>query len=463
MFLETFEEYCRLALGDKVYSNNRFAIRTLGCSILNTATMSFVYRARSLPGNMFLAFVGNPRAGKSSIAMCGKVAIMGTHVSMIDPSTPEALVEEVEARRLGYLFWDEFGEVVKKARDYMGTLSEKMNRMYYRDDVSMKRASKPSISLPMRSYYLSAAVTCVPEQWKEAETLFYGGFERRWLTLNVRGKIPLFEDLEFNPEAAEQLAKIHRYLAAFKGWSIVVKNLNLAKYAKHVEKRVDDELKQGTVEEYVMKVLAAEVINSYFEDIIKIVSSQVSHVSHNPVTSQRSFVMVCDDICDTMGPLVICDKNKNSGGCVKYITIDACDVCDELIVKYDIIDNIIYHVTGLEGPAEKEMAELVDKVSRSTKKFMLLSEFVREVLKTRNANWYRPRIVALEEGGYIRVVEHSGRKIVILDPNAKICGNCAKWDGLPCDASKIPLEMQAERELYSPVDECRYPERFERR
>jgi hypothetical protein len=462
MFLETFEEYCRLTLGDKVFSNNKFAIRTLGCSVLNTATMSFIYRARSLPGNMFLAFVGNPRAGKSSITACGKAVVLGTHISLLDPSTPEALIEGIEKERLCYLFWDEFGEAVKKAGDYMSTFSEKINRAYYRDNLSMRRASKPSISLSARSYYISATVTCSSEQWREAETLFYGGFERRWLTLNTRGKIPLFEDIEPSLEAAELLAKMHRQLSMLKGWSIVVKNMKLRKYAEYVERKVDDELKQGTVEEYVMKVLAAEVINSHFDEIVKIVSAP-SHITSSQQSHISPYVMVCDDIYDSIGQLVICDKNKNSGGCVKYITIDACDACDELIVKYDIIDNIIAHVTGIEPIAEREMAELVGRLRRVTKKAMLLSEFVREVLKTRNANWYRPRIVALEEGGYIRVVEHRGKKIVILDPEAKICGNCAKWNGLPCDASRVPLEVQAERELYSPLDECRYPERFERK
>jgi hypothetical protein len=92
-----------------------------------------------------------------------------------------------------------------------------------------------------------------------------------------------------------------------------------------------------------------------------------------------------------------------------------------------------------------------------------MRDFVRDVLGMRDAQWYRPRVEALAEAEVIRIVEHGKKKIVILDPEAKICGNCARWDGLPCDASKSPLEVQAERKLYSPLDECRYPERFEKK
>jgi hypothetical protein len=92
-----------------------------------------------------------------------------------------------------------------------------------------------------------------------------------------------------------------------------------------------------------------------------------------------------------------------------------------------------------------------------------MRDFVREILGTRNASWYRPRIEALAEAEVIRIVEHMKKKIVILDPEAKICANCAKWNSLPCDASRISAEARAEADIYSPLDECRYPERFEKR
>jgi len=47
-------------------------------------------------------------------------------------------------------------------------------------------------------------------------------------------------------EAAELLAKMHRQLSVLRGWSIVVKNMKLKKYAEYVERKVDDELKQGS-------------------------------------------------------------------------------------------------------------------------------------------------------------------------------------------------------------------------
>jgi len=470
MFLDRFEEYCKVTI-PRIYKNNKFAARVLGCMVLNTAARAYAYFSQSLPGNMFIALIGEPGGGKTRLMDCAEAAVLGTHVSVLGPATPEALLESLARERQAILFWDEFGEVVKKAKgDYMSTFSEKMNKAYYLKDLGMRRTSKPSITLSMRSYYLSAVVTCVPEQWKEAETQFYGGFERRWLPLRIGGELPLFDFGSVNPEGAEILAELHSILSQLKGVAVAVDGLSsLGKYEQEIKKRVPDREKQIAIAEYLTKIVTAELVNLALEEIVSQMSqvSQASHKSHGHMkTSQTIFVTFCDYICDNMGRIVTCDGDKNS---VSYVSVSSQDdverIVTELVLKYDILDNLIRNVAGWQPVEEAEMEMLVRRVmkARMEKKAMPMRDFVREILGTRNASWYRPRIEALAEAEVIRIVEHMKKKIVILDPEAKICGNCAKWDGLPCDASRISAEAKAEAGIYSPLDECRYPERFEKR
>jgi hypothetical protein len=259
-------------------------------------------------------------------------------------------------------------------------------------------------------------------------------------------------------------------LSQLEGTAVAVNGLSsLGKYEQEIKKRVPDREKQIAVAEYLTKIVVAEIVNIALEEIVSQISqtSQTSHKSHGHMkTSQTIFVTLCDYICDNMGRIVTCDGNKNS---VRFVSVASQDdvekIVTQLVLKYDILDNLIKNITGWQPVEEAEMEMLIRRVmkARAEKIAMPMKEFVRDILGTRNAYWYRPRVEALAEAEVIRIVEHMRRKIVILDPEAKICGNCAKWNGLPCDASRVPLEAQAERELYSPLDTCRHPDKFERK
>ena len=465
-FLDLFERFCELTL-PKIYENNRFVVRTLGCMLLNTAARVWIRKARSLPGNMFIALLGSPRSGKSSLMSCVKAAILGSHVAVHPRSTPEALMESVNKERVGILFWDEFEEVYKKSRDYMNTFSNLINQMYYLEDVSFHRTTKPKISLQSRSYYFSALVACLPQQWKAIESTFMGGFERRWLTLNVRGRLPLFHIEEPSEEAAKVLARIATYINELRDKIVVVDGVDLSKYSEEIEKNVSDPLKQSVIAEYLEKILAAEIVNTVIDDIA------TCHMSHgNSPTKQISrfvHVTLCDVICDNIGRIMTCDKNKNSDSFFLIRHIDSIgqhvtDVTTDLVLRYDMLRNLIWHVSGIKPVEEIEMAYLIERIMNARKEnvAMTMRDFVREVLGTRSAQWYKPRVEALIEAEMIRVIEQGNKKIVILDPEARICGNCRRWDGLPCDASRGPMSA-AQKDLYSPLDECRYPEWFDPR
>lgn len=485
-FLDLFERFCELTVPE-IYKNNRFAIRTLGCMVLNTAARVWIKKARSLPGNMFIALLGTPRTGKSSLMSCVKATIIDSHIAIYPRSTPEALAESVNKERVGILFWDEFEEVYKKSKEYMNTFSNLINQMYYLEDVSFYRTTKPKINLQARSYYFSALVACLPQQWKAIESSFMGGFERRWLTLNIKGKLPLFWNTEPTEEAAKILAKLTAYLKELENKVIIVESVDLSKYEAEIEKRISDPLKQSVVAEYLEKIVAAEIVNSVLDDIVQgtvtqseeiVITPQSSQTSHTSQASHKTsqisrfvHVTLCDVICDNMGRFVTCDENKNSpdfflvrhiSDLFPLVTNFAEHLCTEIVLKYDILNNLVWNVAGVKPVEEIEMAYLIEKINNARKEHVAVTmkDFVWNILGTRNAQWYKPRVEALIEAEVIRVIEYRNKKIVILDPYAPICGNCRKWDGLPCDASKGSLSS-AQRDLYSPLDECRYPEWFE--
>jgi hypothetical protein len=320
----------------------------------------------------------------------------------------------------------------------------------------------------MRSYYFSALVACLPQQWKAIESTFMGGFERRWLTLNIKGRLPLFSMEEPKEEATEILARISTYLKELENKVIVVDSLDLSKYEAEIEKNVADPLKQSVVAEYLEKILAAEIVNIVLDDIIKgDISVPLSIVSHKDRQTSRSVIWThMDTILDNMGQIWTWDRDKNPSDFFLVCpskNSGHLGLLSDLILKYDILRNLIRHVVGVETVEEMEMAKLIEKVTSARRNHVAVTmrSFVRDVLGMRNAQWYKPRVEALIEAEVIRVIEHRGKKLVILDPEAKICGNCARWDGLPCDASRNSIAASVEKELYSPLDECRYPEKFE--
>ena len=482
-FLDLWERFVELTAPD-VYKNNRFAARAVGCGVLNTATRAYIYASNSLPGNFYTAILGKPSSGKTSLMRCAMATIAiderlageKCHVSIIPKSTPEALMETLAEESVGILFWDEAEEVYKKSRSYMDTLSNLLNQLYDLGPITLQRTTKPKISIPMRSYYFSAYATCLPSQWKAIEAAFAGGFERRWLTLNLKGKLPLLELPPPRGEAAEVLAQLQRMVLWAKDKAFVVKGLGLGKYEKEIERRVSDENKQRAVAHYFLKLMAAEIVNIVAAQLYrKTGAATPSHLSHASHASQELsqhitavFVTVCDSICDSMGQLVTCDRVK--GHNLKYYLIDlshkACDsdetICDkltsELIAKYGILDNVIRNVTGVMQVEEPEMAQLVERIEAlrdGGRTVMNMRDFVVEVVGTRNAQWYRPRLVALEEAGHIRTLVLGRRKFVILDPKARICGNCRKFATDECPIMKgMPTSELDPSQRVEEGDEC---------
>lgn len=431
-FLEEWERFCELTIPD-VYKNNRWEIRVVGAAILNTAAKVWINAAQPLPGNFFLALVGTPRSGKTGILKCVRAVLYSSGLGVIERGTPEAVLEQVKNVKFGIFLWDEVEEVLKKARSYMNTLSNKLNDMYYLNTVTFMRTSKSPIILEEGDYYLSVMFAGLPQQWKAIESEFLGGFERRFLTLRIKGKIPLFELPHPSPMAAEILVKLRKYLKCLENYYFVLDPPDLKRYAEIVEREVADELKQSVVQDYTYKLWAAEQINSALD---------ITNITEITQNNDHILCDVCDILDDTNVTNMIMIRNKKG---LKISTNTSCDHTNPIVMEHYYIRPLIRSVTGISTVEEPEMAELIRRVEMFRRRnvvFLTLSNFVKEVLGTRNADWYRPRVKALEDAGYIRTVKDGRKIIVVLDPTARLCYNCTAYGD--CQLAKQILEEAEE-------------------
>ena len=223
------------------------------------------------------------------------ILLESASIKSIMTGTPEAIVEQVEKVKHGYMFWDEAYEIYKKSRSYLDTLPYLLNRMYYRDEITMGRRTKKSITLERDSYHVNIYFTALPEQWSEIESAFLGGFSRRVLKVQVEGSIPYFSLRNTEPplETMQAIARCFKLLKYFEVHAKVDVPRELAKELDYV--KLDEEIK-SMVEEYTYKVTVGRAIAyalEYYDDMeetarqfiknLEYISKgiNVSHVSHS--------------------------------------------------------------------------------------------------------------------------------------------------------------------------------------
>jgi hypothetical protein len=291
--------------------------------------------------------------------------------------------------------------------------------MYYLDTSTFMRTTRDPVVLRRGEYYLSVVFAGLPEQWKAIESAFLGGFERRFLTLKIRGKLPLYKQPRLSDKAAGLLVDLQAFIRCLNEYYFIFDPPDLTEFTDIVEREVWDELKQSVVQDYSYKLWVAEQLNRLpFRELVSSVSQSISESVNLPMILHDTI----DDTCDT-NMMVIPNKNP--------LRFSNDSIIESMILNTTIIKPLISSVTGLKTVEEPEMAELIRRIEVKVSKGIILMpfmEFVTEILGTRNADWYRPRIKALEDAGKIKLIQISRKRIVVLDTTSEICYNCRHWD-----------------------------------
>jgi len=399
----------------------------VGCMLINQAARVSLADIYNTPCNMFLALLGKPGSGKTTIMNAIQAAIANTYIKEIPTGSAEAIEEMILNIRYGILFWDEAGELASKSSGYLDRVKYVLNKAYYLDSIMRHKTTKASVFIKAKDYYVSAVFGALIEQWKSLVSNWLGGFERRVLPLKFKkARKPFDPRPEPSQKAIDHLISLQEWINALYDANVGFQvDLGDMTFLQETYEQYDvPEEYETQVEEYTYFTLAAVLVNDILAEIGKDGLSQVT----SPLSQRLSsnLVTICD-VCDIYN-VTYCDVVMRLG------RRDDIDVTYHKL-SYDILVTIIKNVLSLPAIEEDEMFRLVEKIKRARQQnvlYMPMRDFVRKILGTRNADYYRPRVQALMDAEYINIIQDGRTKFVILDPQARVCGNCRKFHTKEC-------------------------------
>jgi hypothetical protein len=436
-FLWHWMNFCE-SLYPKIVRKNLVPFFVTGLSLLTITHRCYIRWNKPLPGNFYIALTGRPASGKGRVLDCLRTIISGIEwIKEIPTGSAEAIEVGIEKNRFGYLIWDEIGEIAEKSGDYLHRVKYVLNRAYYLDPIVREKTTKKSVSIPAHSYYINTVFAGLEEDWKAIERQFLGGFERRFIALKVeRARLP-FEREEVNREGWKHAFWLWDYIKKREGELWYVEPPSLEKLQERVM-QLDDKY-WSCVEEYSYKIAAALLLN----DVSKVIMENdnidtISHGGHKVIKVTRSH----DIFQELMGLNVTNGTIYYMGLNVTLLPKNSSDVSSDSGVTHpqydpwyfcDVIDAIITPLFREIEVSDESIIKLNTRLEELRKNpqdlgFMSKKQFVREVLKTANAQYYLYVLSALQDAGLIRVISGSifGRRgeLVVYDLKKRLCANC---------------------------------------
>jgi len=412
-FLWHWMEFCE-ALYPKITKKNSIAFLTVGCSLLSQAAKLYVDRTRPFPSNFFITLTGPPSSGKGRIIDCLRLVLSGTWIDDIPTGSAEGIEQEIQVRNYGFLIWDEMGELAEKQQSYLDKVKYLLNKAYYLDRITRTKTSKSSVDIPANSYYLSVILAGLPEDWKKLEKKFLGGFERRFLPVEVKRAKKPFERDEPDKEAQQHLEWLWEFINDMKNKIFIVKEFDFSALQDKVMSY--DEKYWTMIEEYTHKYASVLYLNDFIEKSFSIITSQ-----HQ---TTEFYSMMFNDVNDVYMMLDDAMMFNLRGESSNFLT------SQNLMM---LIDALMLTIKGYRNVADDVIYRILDSMENYIKTtgevVMRKTRFAENVLGITNAQYFSYVLRALREAGKIREVEISPRrKYVVLDPTAKICYNCKHFN-----------------------------------
>ena len=426
---------CKYSLTPRTYEMNVEKLLLAGCLLVNQAAHVFVNDAFKTPANMFIALLGKPGCGKTTIMNLMRLVCDAANIYEIPTGSPEAMEEAIEEYRDGIIFWDEAGELVEKGSDYLQRVRYLLNKLYYLNGITRKKTTRKSVEIKPRSYYVSAVLGAIEDDWNRLISHWKGGFERRFLPLRLKKGRRMFEREAPRSEAVEAVKNLSGWFKPVRNSVFAVDFTDIMPVLKEVGGKLNvPEEYETAVEEYSLFVLSAILVSNVLaeagrgEDFRRKIRS---HGHYSPRGTINSFVTHSD-----YNDLYIVTYSD-------HVTKIFDGKLGEHMVTIPVV-TLVTIVTRLVASCftdvnveirESKVLEILDRIrSRVEKGVKIVSHktFVREIIRIGNANIYRGYVKFLEDAGYIRVLHGKRGKKVILDLNAKICGNCALFGSSLC-------------------------------
>lgn len=412
-FLWHWMEYCKKTY-PKIVDKNWWTFFLTGCQLLAHASTLYIHRSKPMPGNFFNVLIGEPASGKGRVIDCLKDAIEGTWISEIPTGSIEAMEDELDRARSGILIWDEMGELGERQQSYLDKVKYMVNRAYYLDSITRARTTKKTTYMNAHSYYLSILMAGLPEDWKKIEKKFLGGFERRFLPLQVQTAKGPFEDSPYDPDALIHLRAIRDIINQFEDIAILVEPGDLS----HLKDEVMEVKKRywTLLEEYALKLDGVMRVNYATTDV----PSLHQRLEPSPhlellidIDGVDCYVMDIDGVMETN------DAHSFDSIIHQIPSMSIKMVKNNLEGFIDVADETLYRC----------LKKLEEYNSQNENSVLSKWKFASKVLGITNADYYKHVINALKEMGVIKVVSAGeGKPMVITDTRARLCPNCKHYN-----------------------------------
>jgi len=412
----------------------------LSAAAVSLASRMWVDGTDLIPSVWYIALVGPPRTGKSAILRTMTRLFDRTGVHKIATGSPEAMLKDIEAKRHGYIRFDELGYLVKLLNSYMGPLVNILNSAYYLEELSQTRVdNKKSVIVPAEDYFIHVYMSGVPDDWAMLERKATGGFVRRTLVIPVRGHIPFFikahKDKAVLNYIAQLKSRIARILDAMRYLELTVYLPEFPELGEVLEKTQLDLEKKSMVEEYFYKLLAGRIVANLitFDPSEDPSVFDTNEIVHRMLKNAERLGVEVEVLSSTSTKVTI------------DITLPEQEPIDTNVSKTMRLDGFMPpHFTSLtfnqllETVKPQEVApdsitlknvELIRNwLDSGGPAVVTKSTFIKRILHTTNPTYYKAVLEVLEDAGYIKTVNYpKGRRMVqyiVLDPKARVCANC---------------------------------------
>ena len=459
-FVHQWMELAREAHPDVVEKDPE-ATKLIGALLLEHVAKVFYNDFGSPPATLFLVLVAKPRSGKGSLLRLADAVARRLGINVTGDVTPEALAEELSEHWNTIQIWEDMGKsLTRRGKEYYSGLDKLLNNLYYLSPVTQRRKQAKSIYLRPRSYLFSFAWDTTPEEWGAVQEFLGGemGFARRVLPIRMSDEeLPYFEFKRPSAEEAEDAAK--RLMAM----ELIAHKLKDACFLVDLSTLGRRDEEEGELERRIRRLEAERSEKSRISDYVKKLTALSIVDSMIRVREVGGRPEVEIDL----------SKAKEYRG---HELLEAVELGEE--ERPRPVELEVYEV-GPNDEREARMKALVIFEQLVRRRMTLLAdedvhryaELTKELLKRRTVvskrQWWfevvkgkKKRVVdevlATLEGLGIVNVRTVGKTVFIIDPSARICGNCGKFMTPLCKLN-VDHEMVWQETLMEEAEECFEP------
>jgi hypothetical protein len=447
-----------------VYKNNKAVVEILAKLLINTVCKAhYVDGAEILQANMICILAGKPKSGKGSLLSRIRELAPPFDVKIIGETTDRAFPQLIkEGQEEGWdtflQIWEEIGELEKDAwSSRLYTKIDKVwNKAYYSSALIQEtKDHKRRVYVREGSYFYSALMDCTDDQLRSFLSKLTGGFERRVLPLKLADiQLPAYRKPEpIDPELIELSNTIKERLSNLNtNFLIVVMNMTPFNdvYKNDSEFLQFSDLQQKAIQDYVVKLTVADVVNTCEIEILRRSGFQLDKLEKLGKLGNTNSIEVLSNT-EVL-------PNLSNFSNYTYLTNDTKDTNQTLVLypklsfylrkaeeNYITLKKLFREITGFEDPLLQRYIDRTKQLLSENSGWVLKSQWITKVAHSGKARKWKDYYNTLKEINVFNEIKSPygfrSNAIMLTDPSKKFCYNCPAFNYEQClGANKEKLE-----------------------